>query len=226
MLTLIDVAAMTSMLTQNMTQHRDLLKLRTEQIDLLNQQIRDFSAMQKQDHEELQLLQRRANTRMERQQKIANLRRAVNERRTTPNATGRTRPVGHADDTVLVNYDQWQTSLPDPSADDFQPDEQQKQFIASLPSRHDLRNRLNAYITNNQQLGSQAAELKDRSGELEALYRKVVSLCTGVPEDKVEENLASLVAAVESERGGLGREEVGRVREFLMKVDGVTGAEG
>lgn len=44
-----------------------------------------------------------------------------------------------------------------------------------------------------------------------------MSLCTGVPEDQVELLLGSLVKAVESETGdGV---EVGRVREFLRKVD-------
>ncbi len=54
---------------------------------------------------------------------------------------------------------------------------------------------------------------------MQGLYRKVVSLCTGVEESKVEESLPALVAAVESERGGLGVREVGRVREFLRRVD-------
>ena len=70
----------------------------------------------------------------------------------------------------------------------------------------------------------QADELKSRSAEMEGMYRKVVSLCTGVEEGKVEESLPALVAAVESERGGLGQQEVGRVREFLRRVDGGVGA--
>lgn len=216
---------MTSMLTQNMTQHRDLLKLRTEQIDRLNQQIRDFSALQKQDLDQLQALQRRLKMRTERQQKIANLKRAVQERKPLKFTSSSLTLLGQADDPLLAEHDPEDASLPDASSEDSPLSSQQRQYASSLPSLPELRTRLNAYMSNNQQLGSQAAELKDRSGELEALYRKVVSLCTNVPEDKVEENLASLVAAVESERGGLGREEVGRVREFLMKVDGVTGVE-
>jgi hypothetical protein len=52
------------------------------------------------------------------------------------------------------------------------------------------------------------------------MYRKVVALCTGVPEDKVEESLPSLVAAVESETQNVGEQDVGRVRDFLRKVEG------
>ncbi|KAK3062512.1 hypothetical protein LTS18_003918, partial [Coniosporium uncinatum] len=80
--------------------------------------------------------------------------------------------------------------------------------------------------------------LRSRSGQLEGMYRKVVSLCTGVEERRVEEMLGGLVVAVESEgaSGGLhkiggpwivegsGGMEVGRVREFLRKVDGVVGS--
>lgn len=56
------------------------------------------------------------------------------------------------------------------------------------------------------------------------MYRRVVSLCTGVAEDKVDEALPSLVAAIESEKGVMdGEGDVGRVREFLRRVDGSGG---
>jgi len=82
-----------------------------------------------------------------------------------------------------------------------------------------LRGRFNAYLTNNHRLQHVADQLRSRSTELESMYRKVVSLCTGVSEDKIEESLPALVAAVESERGGIGEQEVRRVREFLRRVD-------
>lgn len=51
-----------------------------------------------------------------------------------------------------------------------------------------------------------------------------MSLCTAVPEDKVDEALPNLVAAIESERGGMeGEGDVGRVRDFLRRVDGGQG---
>ena len=75
-------------------------------------------------------------------------------------------------------------------------------------------------------LKNQADELKSRSGDMESMCRKVVSLCTGVEEGKVEESSPALVAAVESEKGGLGVPEVRRVREFLPRVDGGVGVEG
>lgn len=97
--------------------------------------------------------------------------------------------------------------------------------LSLLPPLSHLRALGAAYEANNQRLGDDAAELQSRSVKLEEMYRKVVALCTGVPEGRVEESLGALVAAVESEKGGLGREEVVRVREFLMKVEGVGGAD-
>ncbi|KAI7587547.1 hypothetical protein KC316_g4984, partial [Hortaea werneckii] len=60
---------------------------------------------------------------------------------------------------------------------------------------------LRAYESHNATLAVQAKDLSARSQELEALYRKVVSLCTGVEEEKVEGCLGGLIAAVESEQG-------------------------
>jgi hypothetical protein len=66
----------------------------------------------------------------------------------------------------------------------------------------------------------QVKQLRSRSAELEEKYKKVVSLCTGVEENKVGGLLDGLVKAVESE----GRMvEVNRIRDFLRKVDGVDG---
>ena len=93
------------------------------------------------------------------------------------------------------------------------------QFASVLPSTPILRARVAAYNVNNEQLAAQSAKLKARSGELETRYRRVISLCTGVEENRVEEMLPALVAAVESENSdGM---EVARVREFLKKVEGV-----
>ena len=53
------------------------------------------------------------------------------------------------------------------------------------------------------------------------MYRKVVSLCTKVDEDRVDSVLEGLVQALDSDP--LDGVEVGRVREFLRKVEGVEG---
>ena len=88
---------------------------------------------------------------------------------------------------------------------------------ASLPSVSVLRAKLNAYMVNNESLESEVRGLKRKSGDLEAKYRRIISLCTHVEDTKIDSVLGNLFRAVESE----GDLELGRVREFLQKVEGV-----
>lgn len=79
---------------------------------------------------------------------------------------------------------------------------------------------LTAYSSLNARLKSQVEQLKKRDGELEAKYRRVIALCTNVPEESVDGVLGQLVMAVESEGvGERGEGDVGRVREFLRRVE-------
>lgn len=202
------------MLTQNLTSHKELLKQRTDQIDRLNEQIREFSAMQKADLERLQEMQARIRLRGERQAKITNLRRVLQEKTAvlSPQLRQRRAELGEADSALVseeLNY-----ALSSISATG--------QLVpGSLPPPSALNASMHAYSTNNRHLQEQADELRSRSSEVEGLYRRVVSLCTGVAEDKVDEALPNLVAAIESERGVIeGEGDVGRVRDFLRRVDG------
>ena len=219
--------ALTSMLTQNLTSHKDLLRQRTEQIDRLNEQIRDFSALQKAELERFQETQARIKARGEKQAKLANLRRILQEKRagmspaTHEESQSGTTELGAAD-SALVPED-LAAILPNiPASDADITPEQRSLFTSALPVPSELRTRIHAYNTNNQQLKDHANELRGRSNELEDLYRRVVSLCTGVDEDKVEEALPNLLAAIESEStaGVEGEGDVVRVRDFLRRVDG------
>ena len=96
----------------------------------------------------------------------------------------------------------------------------QREYIAGLPPAAVLKARAAAYRKNNARLETQAKNLQSQSSELEAQLRKVVSLCTGVAEDRVDEMVDGLSAAVESEGGE--DVEVGRVRDFLRRVEGVS----
>ncbi|KAL0575971.1 transcriptional regulator swi6 [Marasmius crinis-equi] len=61
--------------------------------------------------------------------------------------------------------------------------------------------------------------LRGASAEKEYMCRRIVSLCTGVPVDKVEDMLDNLVVAVETEGSLL---DIGRVSGFMQKVrDGI-----
>ncbi|KAI1002440.1 Transcription factor [Podosphaera aphanis] len=93
-----------------------------------------------------------------------------------------------------------------------------KKSTSTLPSIHTLQTRINAYKTINEGLESSIQELKGKDSEITSKYRKIISLCTGVDEHRVEENIASLVRSLESEHDDV---ELGRVREFLSKVEEV-----
>lgn len=217
---------MTSMLSQNHTSHKDLLRQRTEQIDRLNEQIREFSATQKAELQRLQESQTRLRIRGERQARLANLARFCDEKCAglspveLQQLDNQGLELGSADSTLVP--DDLASILPSlPSPDEPLSPDQQQQLSSALGPLSVLRARAQAYAANNARTREQAEELKGRSSELEYLYRRVVSLCTGVAEDKVEEALPNLVAAIESERGGMeGEGDVGRVRDFLRRVDG------
>lgn len=79
----------------------------------------------------------------------------------------------------------------------------------------------------------QLSALKERSSELEKKYKKVISLCVGLDEAEVESHAALLLRAIENEGlgkaaggdeggGGGGDEEMGRIREFVRKIDDMT----
>ena len=208
------------MLTQSLASHKETLRLRTEQIDHLNTQIQEFSNIQRQDLERLQEVKERVRLREERQAKIANLKRTISEKRRQSNNL---RPSFSQEETEPQWLDESSQEILSfsPSQSTGSPNALQRQFLSTnVPSPNTLRAHLNAYLLHTENLQKHADELKSRSAEMEGMYRKVVSLCTGVEEGSVEESLPALVAAVESEKGGLGQQEVGRVREFLRRVDG------
>lgn len=207
------------MLTQNLASHKELLRSKTEAIDRLNEQIRELSAMQKSDLEKLQEMKERVKLRSERQAKIANLQREI-EKKKASNKKMQNRNRKSQSPTSNIDLEpDWLTDLND-NLNSTRMDAHQRQLItSSLPAPHLIKARLNAYHKSNSKLQAHAEQLRAKSTELEGLYRKVVALCTGVPEEKLDEALPALVAAVESERGGLGESDVGRVREFLRKTD-------
>ncbi|KAK5729187.1 transcriptional regulator swi6 [Elasticomyces elasticus] len=217
------VESMTAMLTQNLASHKELLRVRTEQIDRLNAQIREFSAMQQADLERLREVKERVKVRGARRDRIEGLKRAIQERKSA-RAGNKKRPTAELDTTWLEGEDV-EEILESNTPEDLSPTPAQRAFLAThhVPSPKSLQARVNAYLTHNAALQGQADELKGRSREIEDLYRRVVSLCTGVEEGMVVESLPALVAAVESERGGVREEEAGRVREFLRRVDGGGG---
>lgn len=157
-------------------------------------------------------------------QKIANLRRANEELRqqiTSGNASAsqldlRTDiAIGEADAGLEVDAG----LLPElENGQSLKNLPAQSEYLTSLPATELLLARVTAYSKNNGRLEAQFKSLQSRSTELEGQLRRVVSLCTGLQDEKVDRIIEGLVAAVESERAE--DVEVGRVREFLRRVEG------
>jgi len=168
--------------------------------------LRDIAIAHAQELEQFEKLQRRAKDRADRQQKIANLQRTVHDQRMRAQQMGYSMDSNRSLPEYTIDASQLESS--DPST--------QHGYLSSLPGPSILRARLAAFGANNGVLDQMNAALRSRSIELESQYRKVVALCTGVDEAKVDDLLEGLVAAVESEEG---EAEVGRVREFLRKVE-------
>lgn len=219
---------MSSFLSQTESQFSAEIRLKQDQIDATNTAIRELSALQKSELQKLEALQRRMRTRTDRQQRIANLRRAIDDQRarllrsgvvTDPSALANVKVVQVGEADQMVPLPKELMAVDTAGADETRSLQISPTVLKALPPPAALRSRLEAYAANKTSLLQKSQALKARNGELERQYRKVVSLCTGVDESRVEDGLGMLVQAVESEASeGV---EIGRVREFLKKVEGV-----
>jgi regulatory protein SWI6 len=183
-----------------------------DRIDAHTAQVRDLSTTQKNLSEQLEGIQSRLRARQERKQKVQNLRRAVKEmrerRKTPPTSEG----------LKLGDADKEFAAPPSTLQDGNTPQHQQ----GGEAEKRLLQSRLQAYNNLNSRLSAHLTSLRARDGELEAKYRRVIALCTGTKEEHVDAVLAQLVLAVESEGDpgqGAGGQDVGRVREFLRRVE-------
>ncbi|KAF2196574.1 apses transcription factor-like protein [Delitschia confertaspora ATCC 74209] len=226
-------------------------RIKQDAIDRTNDTITHLSAQQKTEQSRLQALQQRTRARQDRAKRITNLRRWLDTQRRVLQVTdpgslrngAAKRGVGYADSEgagleirpdilpeLLLTVG---ASLPRKASDGdsylSSPipldlvvlANQHKQLNGHLPPLHVLRQRLQCYVVNNESLRRRAGQLKAKDGELEVMYRKVVSLATGVEEERIDEVLEGLCVALESDPADAV--EVGRVREFLRKVEGVEG---
>lgn len=194
------------------------MEMETKQvaIDSIHTQLRDSSKQLGEERRCLEQREARVNERNERKFKIANFRRAEEEER---NSLARLQQeqgqMGNGDVSMMIgDADKGYMMLPPniPGAAVVH----DHRLAASLPSPTVLRNTTNAYTNNNQSLELGVKGLKSKSRDLEAKYRKLITLCVSVPDSKVDELLGPLITAVDSEQEEV---ELGRVRDFLQKVE-------
>ncbi|KAF1926937.1 start control protein cdc10 [Didymella exigua CBS 183.55] len=218
-------------------------RLKQDVIDQTNSTIGTLSSLQKSEQGRLDTLRTRLRQRQDRAKRIANLKRWLEPQRhmlaATTAATDLThqREIGYADaegagllvqDSDLADDVRSEgahlirqasggaaylsTPLSLPASASLSP------HLASIPANV-LRQRIEVYCQANAALLQRSRQLKDKDGQLEAMFRQVVALCTNVPEERVDGVLPSLVEALDSDP--FDGVEVGRVREFLRKVEGV-----
>ncbi|PNS16881.1 hypothetical protein CAC42_4845 [Sphaceloma murrayae] len=177
------ITSLTSLLQSNLQNHKTLLQQKMVQIDALTTQIQELSSQQAAELQRFNDLKDRTRLREEREKKIENLSRILQSSQQSRSS----RPVGAADEAICKHY-----RLP------ATPANLDSASLRNL-SLSQLRAIAHGYERNNVHLHTESQTLKSKSLDLERMYRRVISLCTSVAEDKVDEMLSGLVAAVESE---------------------------
>jgi regulatory protein SWI6 len=183
------------------------------------------------ERRQLEELQAKVREKDELKQKIHNLKRSANEL-SSEISQGESELNGVMDNVTVgeadkgLDFDGRLEEIPQVfHGGDFSPREmlvqEQMAFLSSLDLERAevLSGRVKAYQQHNEQLEERTRELKSKSRELEERYKKIVSLCTKVNVESVDEVLDSLLQAVVSEQKE--NVELGRVREFLRMVQGV-----
>lgn len=171
-------------------------------------------------------LKKRTSERADLDNKLSNLTRSSHDLREKLSQSNPSKPVidhiaiGEADkgldlDGALAHVEQL---FPNGLNQDIPFSDEQAALLASLERMEVLSGRNKAYRQHNAVLEMKEKELKWMSTDLEERYRKIVSLCTGVDEAKVDEMLGSLVQAVMSEQKE--SMDISRIREFMRMVEG------
>lgn len=191
--------SMKSMMTTLDKEFYDEIHKKQALIDTAHEQLRDATRILAELRKDLENSRARANRLTDIQQKCRNIERAINEETLYYyNSSNPSLKVEKVSDIPANIFDK-----------EIDPD---APFIVdtSLLEIHDeksplyvsisiLRARISAYQRNAKVLSTLAASLRGRSSELEDKCRRVVSLCTGVEESKVDSLLEGLLQAVESD---------------------------
>ncbi|KAG4304643.1 hypothetical protein PORY_002036 [Pneumocystis oryctolagi] len=148
---------------------------------------------------DLEKSRERANCLADIQQKCRNIERAINEEthyfyNHNSDPSFKTRDITNMPNLFDENIDPDAPFFVDISLAEV--DNEESPSFISIPV---LSARIAAYQKNAKVLCALAASLRGRSSELEDKCRKVVSLCTGVEESKVDSLLEGLLQAVESD---------------------------
>ncbi|KAL2886298.1 Regulatory protein SWI6 [Ceratocystis lukuohia] len=189
--------------------HKEI-KSKQASVDSLHKEIRTASSNLCDARRKLDAIQEKVRKQTHARQQIANLMHASEDEqfrsaRDSALAAGRSDPISS-----------WEAQISSTITQASDSDANSAAAAASLPSSTVLKTRIKALTERKEVMRKMVLALKGRSKETEVKYRKVVSLCTGVPVDDVDSVVEGLLRAVESEKAEL---ELGRVRRFLGGVE-------
>lgn len=199
-----------------------------EKDDILNKTnaaLKESGASLIEEKKRLDELTQRAQAKEELEQKVKNLKRFTQELRDQLSASSKVQDnvqVGEADkgldlDGRIHKVDQLFPGGVQDLGNNL--NQEQITLLHSLERAEVLTGRVQAYQTHNALLDNEARGLRGRSKDLEEKYRKIISLCTGTPEDRVDDLLEQLVQAVISEQKDMASSvDLTRVRDFLHMV--------
>jgi hypothetical protein len=207
------------------------MKEKKDALDKTNAALKESGASLAEERRRLEEARSKVREKEELEQKINNLRQAAARLRAElsetdpPTRIQESVAVGEADKGLDLDGQLPMVAqlFPDGETDpnNLALTQEQANFLACLERAEVLSGRAKVYQRHNQQLEQVAKTLKARSAELEERYKKIVSLCTGADEDKVDGLLDNLVQAVISEQKEMSNNsQLGRVREFLRMVQG------
>ena len=193
------------------------LRAKQDLIDKAHTELREISAVLADDQRKLQALEKATSERRTLKLKIQNLERFAEEQRflisqQESSNSGALAVQKIGDPSIELVVDKNLLAARD---QDTPLTQAQFEYVNSFPSIKVLRAKKKAYDEINQGLSKRVADLKNRSAELEATYRKVISLCSGCSEESVDENLGAMITAIEAE--GEREKDPTRVRDFMRK---------
>ncbi|KAI1442089.1 apses-domain-containing protein [Annulohypoxylon stygium] len=201
------ITSITHLLAETSTSFQSELKKKQQDIDSLHASLRTTSTQLGDARRQLETLTTAFKSQSLTRQKINNLNRGRDEEQKRMQRLEQS--YGRLDTSRA-----WESEL----TAALHPTEGDGPNAASLPSSTVLRARIQALRSRTDAMKKSVGTLKGRSKDVEVKYRRVVALCTNVPESEVDTVIDGLLRAVESEKGDL---DSGRIRRFLGGVDGV-----
>ena len=195
-------------------------------IDNLHASLRQTSSNLGQSTQQLKLLREQAKERNERVQKITSLRSAADEegyrlqqlKAQLPSLDRSLNGEGSGEMSLGQPDSQFSPFRPGTTTQEIQGHMQANpSALDATVSKDQLRARIQAYKQNNQDMENRVAEIQRGSRKTQEKYRRVIALCTKTDENKLDNLLEGLWRSVESDAADV---ELGRVREFLSRVEG------